>query len=35
MAYPLPIPTHEAVIPGFNLLGKTAFVTGGDRKSVV
>src|SRR5689334_1456615 len=30
MAYPLPIP-HEAVIPGFNLLGKSAFVTGGSR----
>jgi NAD(P)-dependent dehydrogenase (short-subunit alcohol dehydrogenase family) len=30
MAYPLPIP-REAVIPGFNLLGKTAFVTGGSR----
>src|SRR5690348_354621 len=30
MAYPLPIP-REAVIPGFNLLGKCAFVTGSSR----
>jgi 3-oxoacyl-[acyl-carrier protein] reductase len=30
MAYPLPIP-DEAVIPGFSLHGRTAFVTGGSR----
>jgi NAD(P)-dependent dehydrogenase (short-subunit alcohol dehydrogenase family) len=31
MAYPLPIPPRETVIPGFSLLGKSAFVTGGSR----